>query len=71
MQITINIPDNLPQAAIQKKVHAFEEKLKQQAKEVIPATQRVKKKDTRPLCVSLKNVLACLHLTIAHPMKFR
>jgi len=31
MQVTINIPDNLPQAAIQQQVHEFEEKLKQQA----------------------------------------
>jgi hypothetical protein len=40
MQITINVPDNLPQAIIQEQIKALEEKLKQQAtKEAIPTKQ--------------------------------
>ena len=42
MQVTINIPDNLPQAAIQQQVHAFEEKLKQQAKRITPIENNTK-----------------------------
>ncbi|OQK18510.1 hypothetical protein AU255_12060 [Methyloprofundus sedimenti] len=34
MQITINIPDNLPPTAIQQQVTEFEEKLKEQARQV-------------------------------------
>jgi len=40
MQVTINIPDNLPQAAIQQQLHEFEEKLRQQAKQKVSVTQR-------------------------------
>lgn len=36
MQVTINIPDNLPQAAIHQQVTEFEEKLREQAKCVTP-----------------------------------
>jgi len=42
MQVTINIPDNLPQAAIQQQVHEFEEKLKQQAKRIAPLENKTK-----------------------------
>jgi DNA integrity scanning protein DisA with diadenylate cyclase activity len=42
MQVTINIPDNLPQAAIQQQVHEFEEKLKQQAKQITPIENNTK-----------------------------
>jgi len=34
MQVTINIPDNLPQTAIQQQVHEIEEKRRRQAKQV-------------------------------------
>ena len=38
MQITINIPDNLPQVAIRQQISEFEEKLREQAKQVTSIT---------------------------------
>ena len=38
MQITINTPDNLPQAFIQQQIKELEEKLKQQANRLMTST---------------------------------
>ena len=38
MQVTINVPDNLPQVIIQQQISEFEEKLKEQAKQVTSIT---------------------------------
>lgn len=36
MQVTINIPENLPEAVIQQQITEFEEKLREQAKQITP-----------------------------------
>ena len=53
MQVTINIPENLPEAVIQQHITEFEEKLREQAKQISPITynkkQKTKNKNTKPL----------------------
>lgn len=46
MQITINIPDNLPQAVIQQHIAELEIKLKQQANRLTSAKTKSKKLQT-------------------------
>ena len=43
MQITINTPDNLPQAFIQQQIKELEEKLKQQANRLMTSTNNIAK----------------------------
>jgi len=42
MQVTINIPENLPEAVIQQQITEFEEKLREQAKQITPITTNKK-----------------------------
>ncbi len=44
MQVTINIPENLPQTVIQQQIIEFEEKLKEQAKQATSTTKNKKQK---------------------------
>lgn len=44
MQVTINIPDDLPQVIVQQQIFEFEEKLREQAKQVTPLTYDKEKK---------------------------
>jgi hypothetical protein len=40
MQVTINIPENLPETVIQQQIAEFEEKLRKQAQEITPITNK-------------------------------
>jgi len=44
MQVTINIPENLPEAVIQQQITEFEEKLREQAKQITPIANNKKQK---------------------------
>ena len=44
MQVTINVPENLPQTVIQQQIIEFEERLKEQAKLATPITKNKKQK---------------------------
>ena len=48
MQVTINIPENLPEAVIQQQITEFEEKLKEQAKQITPMANNKKQKTKIP-----------------------
>ncbi len=54
MQVTINIPENLPQIVIQQEILEFEEKLKEQAKLAIPITKNKKQKYLAILSIARK-----------------
>ncbi len=43
MQVTINIPENLPEIVIQQQIAEFEEKLRKQAKQITPTTNKKQK----------------------------
>ncbi len=43
MQVTINIPENLPETVIQQQIAEFEEKLRKQAQEITPITNKKQK----------------------------
>jgi sulfur transfer protein SufE len=43
MQVTINIPENLPETVIQQQIAEFEEKLRKQAKQITPITNKKQK----------------------------
>ena len=52
MQVTINIPENLPETVIQQQIAEFEEKLRKQAKQITPIKnkkQKTKNKNTKLL----------------------
>ena len=44
MQVTINIPENIPEAVIQQQITEFEEKLREQAKLITPIANNKKQK---------------------------
>ena len=44
MQVTINIPENLPESVIQQQITEFEEKLREQAKLITPVANNKKQK---------------------------
>jgi hypothetical protein len=44
MQVTINIPENLPETVIQQQIIEFEEKLREQAKQITAMASDKKKK---------------------------
>ncbi len=44
MQVTINIPENLPETVIQQQIIEFEEKLREQAKQITSMASDKKKK---------------------------
>ncbi len=43
MQVTINIPENLPETVIQQQIAEFEEKLRKQAKQITPIKNKKQK----------------------------